>query len=174
MGALRFTKTTVLALCPDNTTGQISPQDLRDVFASMRGGFAHAYTSAGVTALAVDATPVEITTLEHTGPTNGLVLASNNSVVTVDLVGVYLVDFSCYFTGDVSDTFVFEIAVNGTLSGRKSSVTTTAVVDTITESSCNALLELSALDTVSIFASSTSGGISITIKDATFTIKKVA
>ncbi len=99
------TYTEILALLADNTTGQISPQDHRDVVASMMGGYAGLIQAVGVTdpIAGVGATPVLIGVYDVvTGQskdvnTDGAEASLATSVVKPGVDGFYAFDFFAAF-----------------------------------------------------------------------------
>ena len=117
------TYTEILALIADNTTKQISPQDHRDVVASMMGGYAGLIQSVagGTDPIAgVDATPVAIKVYDLvTGEsidvnTLGAVATLAAGVVKPGVDGFYAFDFFASFDISANNkTVVFRAFKNG-------------------------------------------------------------
>ena len=106
----------VLALLPDNSTGLISPQDVRDSVVSIFANYATIGTTGGVTTQTTNSTPNtfdKVTLFQSDGIDNGCVsanAASNQIDVTVD--GVYIVLWDVSFEGDSNTIYFGDIELN--------------------------------------------------------------
>lgn len=95
------------ALLADNTTGAISPQDLRDAIASAFGGYGSlllTIAGAGAIKSAVGQTPLAITEYNAAGPqsvsvnTTGTAVDAGAGTITIGQTGFYYVSFFSSFS----------------------------------------------------------------------------
>ncbi len=122
------TRAYVLAtLFPDNTTGDISPQDLRDFVVSIMGVYGSIVIENGSTSQAFASGVPEVMT-EWTG--NGLSAGTTpdeaNNKITILHDGVYEVKFHCSFQGNNPIVNEFELRVDGVATGLKCQRKTTS------------------------------------------------
>jgi hypothetical protein len=122
MADTRRTKTQILALLADNTTGDISPQDVRDWLVSSWGGYASININNGVTAQVTGgSTPVKFTGFNTTegsnGPSNGYTPDKTGSDITIDLDGVVLITCGFAFSGTGNTEFEVYCYKNGVDTG---------------------------------------------------------
>jgi hypothetical protein len=114
MADTRRTKAEILALFADNTSGNISPQDLRDFVVTVMGGYASLKTVDGVTAqTGITSTPVLLTTWDTNGDSNGLTADHTTDSITIDVDGVYDVDCDVSFSGSSNAIIQMHLRVNG-------------------------------------------------------------
>lgn len=99
--------TALLALLADNTSGDISPQDLRDFVVSVLGEYAEIYVHDGSTAqTSITTTPTLLTGFASNGPDNGACVAdAANDRITLGTAGDYEVSAQFSFSGTLSTTF---------------------------------------------------------------------
>ena len=110
------TKAACLALLPDNTAGDISPQDLRDTVVSLFGVYGCLYTKDGSTAqTGVGTTPAKFTGFASDGAANGTTVSNANDKITISSGsdGTFLVFFHCSFSGTANTKFTFALRKNG-------------------------------------------------------------
>lgn len=105
----------LLVLLADNTSGNISPQDVRDALVSRFGVYGQVYTSGGSTGVSVGTSPVTVE-WDSDGLDDGLTADSANDRLSVGSGsdGVFLVLAQFSFTGTASTTFTLKLSVNGT------------------------------------------------------------
>ena len=105
----------LLLLAPDQTTGDVSPQDLRDMLVSLLGGFGNIFTNDGVTAQSITggAAAVKMTGFVGNGPASGCTADKANNKLVANLTGKYMVVFQCSFSGSANITFQFHVRNGG-------------------------------------------------------------
>lgn len=103
------------SLFADNTTQEISPQDLRDFLVTAIGCYAQIYVTGGSTAqssIGTGFTPV--TGFTTNGADAGISADAANDRITLDVAGVYQVGFQVSFSGSASTLFTFSASLDGT------------------------------------------------------------
>lgn len=105
---------TLLANLPDNTSGLISPQDVRDAVVSLAGGFGGmegqgTRTSVGTTKVLIDWWD----TLLPDDVDDAVIGNLGSDQIDVTVAGLYHVHFSGLFSGTASKFFEIQIFVNG-------------------------------------------------------------
>ncbi len=115
MAQTERTTAEVNALLADNTSGEISPIDMRDTIASALGGYGSlilTIAGAGATKSAIGQTPLKITEYNAAGPqssdtnTNGTTVDDAAGTITIGQTGVYYVTFFCSFSLDANNKTV--------------------------------------------------------------------
>ena len=102
------------SLLADNTSGQISPQDLRDFLVSALGVYGSITVFEGATQQDdVGTTGTFLTAFDTNGPSNGTTPDHTGNSITVNVAGIYEVLFSVCFTGTNGGVFQFRLRVNG-------------------------------------------------------------
>jgi len=163
----------LLALLADNTTGAISPQDLRDALLSCMSGYG-SITVLGASAAqtSISATPAKLTGFTANGPSSQMTVDHTTDTITVGITGVYKLRCQVSFSGTASKTFLFRAYVNGV-------VTTLGCTRMLGASgdvgSCGfgGLLALTASDAVTVYISSSDGGTALTVADAQLSLVRV-
>lgn len=91
----------LLALTPDNTSGETSNQDLRDMLVSLLGGYAAIYVDEGATPQAFTAsTPAKLTGFAANGPdASGMTPDHADDELVAGVDGVYWVACSLAMLG---------------------------------------------------------------------------
>ena len=108
------TKAALTALLADNTSGDISPQDLRDFLDSVMGVYGSIVIEDGSTAQAVvAATPEIVTEWTANGVSNGVTPDETTNKITIDNAGVYQIELHISFQGINNATQEFHLHVNG-------------------------------------------------------------
>jgi hypothetical protein len=108
------THTELTALFADNTSGDISPQDLRDFLDSIMSVYGAIFVSAGVTGQVIaSGVPEQLTEWTHDGSANGVTPAFASDQITIDNDGVYAVNFAISFAGITNCVFQFTMYKNG-------------------------------------------------------------
>jgi hypothetical protein len=118
----------VIALLADNTSGDISPQDLRDFLVSTWGlyGALSFYNKSATQSL--NTTPATIVAFDTTGGSDGTSVSTGSHNITVSSGGVWQVETHMTLSGFNSGTlYTFHIAKNGTrIPGASASLKTTS------------------------------------------------
>jgi len=106
-------RTDLLALLADNTSRDISPQDMRDVLVSTHGVYGGLYVQDGSTAqTGVDTTPAKMTGFAGNMTAAGTTPDHTNDQITVLTDGVYLVWCQISFTGAASTEYQAHLRVD--------------------------------------------------------------
>jgi len=108
-------------LLKDNTSEDISPQDMRDVVASIFGGYAGlGFAGAASGSLAVDVTPAVITQYDEVISQSidvnleGCAANQSTGIITIGQAGIYQINFFCSFDLTQNNRLVsFQLFVNG-------------------------------------------------------------
>ena len=157
----------VLALLADNSTGDISPQDIRDAIVSVFANYAAIGVEGGSTAqTSISATPAKVTGFTTDGLHAGaLTHNAANDKLTATVAGTYLIVWSCSFYGTTAKTFLGEIYAGGAAVafGRWRNLTGTSPA--VTNAVGVALASLTVNDDIEAYISSTDGGTSFTPVD---------
>lgn len=162
------------ALFADNTTGDVSPQYLRDFLVSALGGYGFISVLDGSTADAgISATPKLVTGFTTNGVAKDTTPDFANNQITVGVAGDYVIKFQMSFSGTASRTFLFRARVNGAVSvlGCSRKLGTGGDVGSC---SFEGSLILAADDVVTVYVESTDGGSSITSVDAQLQLNRAS
>lgn len=176
MADTQRTLAAALALLADNTSGDISPQNLRDVVVSLFNnagemrlnatGFSGAAGTGSWTQLGFDAD----------GPAAGCVAvdSTTNNRITVSVDGLYRVRFHCTATTSDSARPV-ELRLEASGGGTQAGNGILTVTDTREYSySFETLLNLSAGDYLEIYHRVSSGGMpTLTVRNGSLVVQKV-
>lgn len=111
MADTQRTLTAILTLLADNSSGDISPQDLRDAIVSIFANYAAIGVEGGSTAqTSISATPAKVTGFTTDGLDEGCLAADQaNDRLTAAVAGTYLILWSCSFYGTSAKTYLGEI-----------------------------------------------------------------
>jgi len=164
MADTQRTLAAVLALLADNTSGAISPQDLRDALVSVFSNYGTIGLAGGSTAqTGISATPAKVTGFATDGEAGGCVeadAANNRLKVTVD--GMYLLLCGCSFSGANSKTYLGEIYAGGAAASFKKLRRKLGTGGDVGDAFAFAFASMSANDYVEFYISSTDGGSTFT------------
>jgi len=174
MADTRRAKTALQTLLADNTTGQISAQDLRDFLVTVLGGYGCITLADGSTAqTGLSATPAKITGFDTDGPAVGFTVDSTtNNRITVDIDCACEVALHMSFSGSVGKEFDLHIYKSGVDTGYGMHCTLDAGGE-VQPASCGGLLDCSAADYIEVYISSPDGGTSITPTDMQLIVKQI-
>jgi len=166
------TKAALLALFADNTTGDISPQDLRDFLVTVMGCYGGLHIESGVTAQAlVAATPELMTEWMHDGISSNVTPAFASNQITIDEAGDYQIDFTISFLGINNAQFDFYLRIDGVSSGHACSTTSPAAA-VVQGASFSNQFTLAAGEVLTIWVTSDTNG-NMTVKFADFNVKRL-
>ena len=170
-------KAALLAALPDNTSGQISPADVRSIVDSMFGVFGtlEMVTASGDTQSGIGTSPV---LLDMVGWTTGLskditVQDSGVNDFTVTVSGDYEIEFDLSFTGTAATVFTFEIYVNGSVVATIGAQHDNAGGAGFVSCSAKGRQTLAVDDTVEIRVNVDSGSKSVTITHGYFGVRRI-
>jgi len=108
------TRAELLTAFANNTSGDITPQDLRDFVESIFGVYGGLHIEGGVTGQVVAAaTPELMTEWLSNGEANGITPDFTSDHITIDNNGVYQVEFTISIEGIAGATFEFHLRKNG-------------------------------------------------------------
>lgn len=169
------TLTALLNLLADNTTGDISPQDIRDMLVTVHGVYGGIYVADGATPqTGIDTTPTKITGWTNNTASAGTTPDQANNQIAVGTDGVYLIWASVGFSGSNNTTFEGHLRINDVESYAGFHRKLSASGD-VGSASFVSLLILSADDVLSIYVESDAGGgASMTPVDTQFIVFRVA
>ena len=167
------TKAALDALFADNTSGAISPQDLRDFVDSTMGVYGSILVVDGTTTQAVVATtPEQLTEFLSDGISNGTTPAYTSNQITIDNDGVYDVQFNISFEGIAGAVQEFLLYINAAHpSGAPHSMRKTANND-VGFCAFTGQISLSATDVLTVWVESDITG-SIKIVESQFLVRRI-
>jgi len=163
------------ALLPDNTSGDVSPQDLRDFLLSVLSGYGTIYVQGASTAQgSITTTPgAKMTGFGGNGESSSDISADHtDDSLTVSVAGKYMVNCQLSFSGTASKTFHFKAHVDGAASllGCSRKLGTGGDVGSC---SFSGILDLAAAEVVTVYVYSSDGGTSMTLVDGQLTLTRV-
>jgi hypothetical protein len=168
------TRAAVLALLADNSSGDISAQDVRDAVVSMFGVYGAIYVADGSTAqTGVTTTPEILTAWAANGLAVDMTADQANNQITVGTDGVYLIGCQVAFESGGVAQWEFHLRIDGAEQwpGTHRRVTTTDV------GSCSffAIMSLTASQALTVYVESDNGsGEDLTVRDAQLIALRVA
>jgi hypothetical protein len=155
----------------DNTTKDISPQDLRDAIVSCLGGYASMYVSAGAVAQALTAVPALVTCWTGIGAQRGASADPATDTITVGVAGDYMLTVTATLKAAPPADVDLYIYKNGlAMAGAKSRVQAAAAERTV--SLALAVTAIAASDTIQLYATAAPNS-SVTFYDAHLTVKRI-
>lgn len=167
-------RTALLALLADNTTQQISPQDMRDVLVSLHGVYGCIYVHAGATAQNITTTPAQLLAFATNGPSSGTTPDQASDQITVGSAGVYLMFSSVSATGESNTVFEYQFRVNDVDLSHHFRARY-AGPGAYESASGMAIHACSADDVVTLYAvSDQAGGADVTVDDAMLIVWRIA
>lgn len=162
------------ALFADNSSGAISPQDLRDFLVSVLGDYACIFVHAAATAQSFTTAPSKVTLFTTDGPAKGVAAQAASDQLVIDTAGDYEVSFQASFSGDNNATFAFHLRVGGVAQplGCHRKLSTNGDVGS---SSFICIVTLAAGAVLTVYGESDDGGgKNVTFVDAQFTARRVS
>ena len=174
MADTQRTLAALLVLLADNVTGDISPQDMRDLLVSVLGGYGSIFVHGGSTAqTGIKSTPVKLTGFYTNGISSGTTPDHTTDDITISVAGDYLVSGALSFIGSSNSTFDIDIYINSTTTNygfeRKLGTGTD-----VGSGPLQGLITCAANDKISVFVSSPDGGTSITPTQGALIATKVS
>lgn len=111
------TKAELISLLADNSTEDISPQNLRDMLVSY-----HIFGELGFvnnsTAMSTLPAGWNVVPLDQAGPSQGVTLDTTNNLIQVNVDGNYRVGYAFSWTGPKNQLFDFGVLKNGSIVSR--------------------------------------------------------
>lgn len=166
------------ALFANNTSGDISPQDLRDFLVSALGECGGIYIDEGVTSLTgISATPKKNTLFNTAQGYNGVqkgnvTVDKANSKITVGTTGTYRIFHGLSFVGSLNKTFHFEVYKNGSPLDNVS-LRTEVQTTTVQAAAASGIVDLVVGDVLEVYVDSPDGGTSITVQEEQLNVDRV-
>jgi len=105
--------TALLALFADNTTGNISPQDYRDLIVSCLGVYGSLNCFEQAHAQDNPDTGAKITCFDVNGDSHGTTPDHTDDSITIDVAGEFDIYFQCSFSGTANSTVKFRLRIDG-------------------------------------------------------------
>lgn len=161
------TSAQILNLFADNTSGDISPQDLRD-FVVSTGVFGAIFVSDGAASQSVSSTPAKLTAFDtNSALASGVTedQANDKLVIGTNGAGTYVVFAPISFSGTANKIATFEIYNSGVATGFKTTRTISSG-GSVGSTVAFGLLSLDDGDEVEIYVSTATDGNSITVTQA--------
>lgn len=169
------TRAAILALLADNTSGDISPQDVRDAFVTVHGVFGGWYISSTIN-LTEDTTPTAFAGASNlTAFTTSYDVTVNTTAgtLTVGTTGVYAAHFYCAVMPSGPHDMNFYIYKGGTVVS--SHGTDFSVTDAVyNHVSFSLILDLTASDALDVRHNITASSASFTYSNGAFWIQRLA
>ena len=98
-------KDELLALLPDNTSGAISPADVREIVQNVFNAYGGIGASGTAPSQSFDTTPSGLEQWDHSFPSQGVTPDPSGSLLTVNVSGVYAFHASMSWQGDGGNVF---------------------------------------------------------------------
>lgn len=151
-------KADLITQLADNITGNISPEDVRDIVASLYGSFGELRTIEGSATQAITGTPAKATGFTSNGLSVGCVVDHTTDDITVDVDGVYDIRLEGSFAGSSNDILYLGIYVNGSDGGLPYIDTAISTGGDVQSGATGGFLDLSAGDVLTVYVWSDTGG----------------
>lgn len=170
-------RTTIASLLADNTSSEISPQDLRDTVVSIWGVFGSISTYNNASSQSLTTTPAKITAFDITGSAVGVTADASTDDITVSSgsQGTFLVYVTLTCSGMTLNTlYSFHVAKNGTRVNGASGAINVQSSNDVGNVTIIYTVALTAGDIISVLGESTvGGGANITIKHGQLSIQRI-
>lgn len=166
----------ILALFADNTSGDISAQDARDMIVSVHGVYGMLYVAAGAAAQSLTTTAAKLTGFAANGPNAGTTPDHANDQLTVGTAGVYLIHGQFSAIGETGTEYTLTLRKNGAaVTEIATGFTASLVVGDVHSCSFCGLLSCAANDVLTVYGESNdAGGADLTLQNAQLTVYRVA
>lgn len=169
------TRSAIVALLPDNTSGDISPQDLRDFLVSVWSVYGALSVYNNASSQSFNTTPSKVTAwaIETSGA--GVTVSASTDDITINTDGVFKVQAGLTLVSlNATTQYTFHIALNGVrVSGASASVEVQSANDVINLSIVHPVTCVST-DIISIYAESDdAGGQNATIQHGQVYVERI-
>lgn len=169
------TRTTLQTTLADNTSGDISPQDLRDMLVSIMGIYGQLYTHDGSSGQSVGATPEDLEwSAVQVEDAIDADAAAESITIGAGHDGVYLALAQFSFSGTASTTFQLHLAVDGS---EESAIGCKVKLDSsgnVTSCSFCGLVELASGEEVTVTVEADGASKTFTLVHGQLVLKRVA
>lgn len=161
----------LLNLLADNTSGAISEQDLRDVVASVLGGYGSVYVQDGATPQAVTGAAAKLTAFAAEGPASGVTPSHADDSLTPLVTADYWLEFGADVSTDAAGEFTFELRVDGVASGGFKAVVELEAAGETRHAGFAGPISLTANDVVTVYVSGSVAN--LTVKQGRLALKRI-
>lgn len=155
----------------DNTTGDITPQDLRDFLDSTRVYGSIVIENGSTAQTFVSTTPELLTEWTGDGLSNGVTPAFATDKITIDNTGIYVVSFFCSFQGANPNVNVFELRIDDVATGLRFQRKTTTT--DVGSGSFQGIISLTAAEVITVWGT-INGGTTLTVVEAALSVRRIA
>lgn len=163
----------LLDLLADNTAGNISPQDLRDVLVSLLGGYGSIYVEDGAVAQTVNIAAAKLTGFAANGESSSIVPDHGDDELNVPVAGTYWVEGHFSFSGTAAGTFQLRLRKQGVeVAGIGCRAKLNATGDAVSVSFAG-LVACAAADILTVYAEADADASSLTLIDGALVAKRV-
>lgn len=168
-------RSALIALLADNSAGDISAQDVRDVLISVHGVYGDLRVEGGATAqTGIGTSQTKMTGWDTDGESAGTTLDSTtDDDIAVGTAGVYRIAFHITLDGSASEVFTFEIAKGGVGTGIKCEAEINSTPDQAT-ASCEGFVSCAASDLITVLVNAGAASKEITPIEAQLVVQRVA
>lgn len=173
MSDTQRTTAALQALLADNVTGAITPQQLRDMLVSCFGGYGWMYVENGAVAQTVNIAPSQLTAFAANGISNGPTPDQANDQIAIAVAGDYWASGEFALSGAAGRTIQFQLRKNGiAVAGSRSRAKFDSAGD-LFEVSFSGLVTCASGDLLSVWVAADVDGTSITVVDATLSVRRL-
>jgi len=162
-------------LLATNTEKAVGAQDLRDFLVSALGGYGHIYVAGGSTAqTGLDTTPVDVDAWASDGEEDGqnVAPAAATNEIVIAVAGKYQVSYSASFDGTAATDFLFDLALDGTPTGR-ARARQSADGSSVHHVGGSTVLNVAAGQSLTLQVAAVAGSAKqITVREASLTVKR--
>jgi hypothetical protein len=164
------------AMFADNTAGNISPQDIRDMLVSVLGGYGE-ISDAGSTSISgtIGTSPSKLEVFDTDGPADGSNVTPNqaNDRIDVAVAGVYEVHCTMESSSATDlEVFTFEVFDDGVATGIRHSIASSGG-DLKESVQLHGLLDIGASSQIDVRVNTISAGRSLTVSSPRLWLKRV-
>lgn len=173
------TRSQILANFPDNTNGQISPQDLRDFVVSVMGGAAVWSFDREISTYTIGTTPTQVTWFTDLTSAYGNIVSGNGAPdyefeISSEGDGRYEIDWRIDATGLQSGTtYTFSLRVNGLEFSRAKAQMRVADNTILAHTGFRVIRPMNAFDRITIWVEADANGQDLTPVNGFFAIRRV-
>lgn len=157
---------------PDNSSGAIKAQDLRDFVASALGGYASIYAASAAGAQLLGTTPAKLTGFAANGPSSGATPDHANDQITIGVTAVYWVSFAASVSGDAA-TYTVKLYKGANPEGSLLDSCKPAAGTDVEKLCFAGPVSLSAGDVLTVYGEADSSAKNLTIRSATLAVRRI-
>lgn len=161
----------LLALLADNTSQDISPQDLRDMLISIMGVYGELWTAGRSTGTTIGTSFIKLDNWENNGAAKKVTVDSANNKMSIQIAGLYRVSATFSVNTDTDDTFRVSLFKEG---AEQQNVTWQRALSSalnITDADARGFVTCAVDDELDFRAKGKNTGGDLTFVDANFTVR---